>query len=101
MSLKAVEMQIALPRTMDAGQLQDQLQQRGQSVQNYLSQEQLREEEVRRNRVNILNETEGKISRDVTQSSSDVPPQQKKSKNKHSNQALHHPFLGARIDFNG
>ena len=32
MSLKAIEMQVALPRTLDADKIHDQLQQRGQHI---------------------------------------------------------------------
>ena len=34
MSLKAIEMQVALPRTLDAGKIQEQMQQRGQNMIN-------------------------------------------------------------------
>ena len=32
MSLKSIEMQIALPRTLDAGKLHEQLQQQGSDI---------------------------------------------------------------------
>ena len=34
MSLKAIEMQVTLPRTLDAGKIQEQMQQRGQNMIN-------------------------------------------------------------------
>ena len=39
MSLKAIEMQVALPRTLDATKLHDQLQQRGQLINDQANEE--------------------------------------------------------------
>lgn len=44
MSLKAIEMQVALPRTYDAGKIQEQQDQRGQLMNNHALQATLQEE---------------------------------------------------------
>lgn len=48
MSLKAIEMQVALPRTHDAGKLLEQMQQRGQLQHDLASESVKREEEKRK-----------------------------------------------------
>ena len=51
MSLKAIEMQIALPRTHDAGKIQEQLQQRGQHLQEHAAQSVTKEDDLKRKTV--------------------------------------------------
>lgn len=51
MSLKLVEMQVALPRTHDAGKVQEQLQQRGQLQNDQAMHNVHREEEKKRTSV--------------------------------------------------
>lgn len=43
MSLKAIELQVALPRTHDAGRVQEQLQQRSQITQDLATREMQKE----------------------------------------------------------
>ncbi|MYL33170.1 hypothetical protein GLW08_01375 [Pontibacillus yanchengensis] len=51
MGWKAVELQGALPRIQDAGKIQDQMQQRGQLMNNHITQQQLIMEERKRKKV--------------------------------------------------
>lgn len=51
MSWKSIEMQIALPRTQDAGKIQEQMEQRGKLVQESLAINQTTTEELKRTTV--------------------------------------------------
>ncbi|MEM5593571.1 hypothetical protein AAHH67_20555 [Niallia circulans] len=51
MSLKALEMQVALPRTYDAGKLQEQQDQKHQQMYTFAAQETGKEEERKRTTV--------------------------------------------------
>lgn len=102
MSWKAVEMQIALPRTQDAGRIQEQIQQRGQFMQDLITREQLQSEETKRRTVNDLeqkanianqNDPKGLFANEQTDG------KHTKASAK-MNRAIH-PYLGKRIDFNG
>ncbi len=103
MSFRAIEMQIALPRTQDLGQIQDQLQQRGQVVQHHLAYAQLQEEKIKRKKVSDLQQKEdGKIKDGDTKQQTSLYSGVRKQKDK-SNRSnyYHHPYLGNRIDTNG
>ncbi|MGN1386545.1 MAG: hypothetical protein ACI4XS_08085 [Bacillus sp. (in: firmicutes)] len=45
MSLKAIELQVALPRTHDAGKLQEQIQQKGKLTHDFSAREMQKEVE--------------------------------------------------------
>ncbi|MBB6452897.1 DNA-binding transcriptional regulator PaaX [Salirhabdus euzebyi] len=100
MSWKAVELQVALPRVQDAGQIQDQLQQRGQHVQSHLSQAQLQAQKRKRHQVNEMNRKEhDKILNDGTGESTELllsSPRKGKQLKQSS-----HPYLGKIIDYSG
>jgi hypothetical protein len=100
MSHRAIEMQIALPRTQDAGQLQEQLQQRGQIIQSHLAQEHLQEERVKRNSVNSLKQRELRTLQNSEQKEQ-MPYQLNKKGKKKQTGKMNHPYLGNNIDFNG
>src|SRR5699024_4591721 len=61
MGFKSVEMQVAIPRTQDASKMQDQLTRQGQQFQEKLSQQQLREDIMKRTQVNEYEDVENKI----------------------------------------
>ena len=65
MSLKAIEMQVALPRTLDAGKIQEQMQQRSQNMIHIANDAVQHESEKKRNSV-IKNEqsAETKLHKD-------------------------------------
>ncbi|MDQ0350649.1 ribose 1,5-bisphosphokinase PhnN [Alkalibacillus filiformis] len=102
MSWKAVEMQVALPRTQDASQLQDQLQQRGQLMQDQITQEQLRELERKRKAVLESEQTEQIDNEDENQKSKAETGannhNQAESKDRRGTN-IPHPYLGNRVDF--
>lgn len=55
MSWKAVDMQVALPRTQDASQLQEQRSKQHQRFQESLAHTQLKQEVINRKPVNSMN----------------------------------------------
>lgn len=57
MSLKAVELQVALPRTQEAGRLQEQLQQRPMQEQQGLIADRKQFDQITRQRASNLDET--------------------------------------------
>ncbi|MGM8214496.1 hypothetical protein ACLIA0_02870 [Bacillaceae bacterium W0354] len=105
MSWKAVEMQVALPRTHEVGQLQDQMQQRGQLLQDQLAQSQLRQEQLNRKTVIQTNEKDDvKLSADDQEGSNhnqDSHNQQEKNPSNKKNVTVKHPYLGQVIDYSG
>ncbi|WP_423410049.1 hypothetical protein AABM38_08895 [Heyndrickxia sp. MSNUG] len=104
MSLKAIEMQIALPRTQDAGKIQEQLQQRGQHLQQHAAQSVTKEDELKRKTVIKNNQKqEARLNKDDG-SSNHHQEQRNPDKNKNSEtQHIHpnHPYKGKVIDYSG
>ncbi|WP_440895333.1 hypothetical protein ACS127_12270 [Amphibacillus sp. Q70] len=103
MSWKAVEMQVALPRTQDAGRIQEQIQQRGRFMQDVISQTQLQSEEIKRRTVSDL-EQGYKLKNDQRKkekSKSNLKSTAKKSTQSEYQMKVEHPYLGKSIDFNG
>ncbi|SET40944.1 hypothetical protein SAMN05421676_104326 [Salinibacillus kushneri] len=103
MSWKAVEMQIALPRTQDAGQIQNQLDQRSANSQHYLAQVKLHEEEQRRKKVNELRQKEQYRLQngDSSAESAKILMNNQEMVKRLNRQQQKHPFLGNRFDING
>ncbi|MEI3604623.1 hypothetical protein SPD48_02875 [Pseudogracilibacillus sp. SE30717A] len=101
MGFKSIELQVAIPRSQDAGKMQEQLMRQGQQFQETLTQQQLREEVINRGKVNeyenVQDSTEDKDS-------SEKQKQKQKQKNKikvENAQPIDHPYLGKNIDFSG
>lgn len=97
-------MQIALPRTQDAGRLQDQLQNRGQLQQDQINQsvqkdvEKLQNsvvKEERKDTVRLHQEEEGR------EEYKGQKRDKKKQKEKNKNLKEKHPYKGTRIDYCG
>lgn len=106
MSLKAIEMQVAIPRTPTAGKIQDQLQQRGQVVQDHIGMEQNKVDEKKRKQVLAATETEKKrLNNDDEASSGDNPKHDNQNKQqqqrKQEIERAKHPFKGNFVDFSG
>jgi len=104
MSLKAIEMQIALPRTQDAGKIQEQLQQRGQHHQEHAAQSVTKEDELKRKTVIKNNQKqEARLNKDDRSSNHNQeqsnPDKKKNSENHHIQQ--NHPYKGKVIDYSG
>ncbi|QHS22272.1 hypothetical protein GWK91_04615 [Virgibacillus sp. MSP4-1] len=100
MSWKAVEMQVALPRTQDAGQIQEQLEQRSANSQHYLAQAKQQEEERRRKKVNELRQKEHKRLQndDARSDSPEIFLNRREMERNLVRQKQKHPYLGNRFD---
>lgn len=103
MSWKAVELQVALPRTHNAGQLQEQMQQRGQLVQDHLAHHQLKEQQL--NRTTITKSKEKDFVRfrtnDEKENKNNRESSYKKKNKKKKETTIKHPYLGKKIDYSG
>ncbi|WP_048602473.1 hypothetical protein [Rubeoparvulum massiliense] len=100
MSLKAVELQVALPRTQDVGKMQEHLNQKP-----VVQQEQMMlqaEQEVARNRKRAIRKGEGKSVSLQGDRQMGSHNQEQGSHNESTNDDDHHPaphpFKGHRID---
>lgn len=104
MSLKAIEMQIALPRTQDAGKIQEQLQQRGQHLQEHAAKSVTKEDELKRKTVIKKNQKqEARLNKDDGSSNHNQEqsnPDKKKNSENHNKQQ-NHPYKGKVIDYSG
>lgn len=101
MSWKSVEMQVALPRTQDAGRIQDQMTKQNQQFQQTLSEQQLKEEKIKQHIVNEYEDVEG-INKDKEReesNSQDEENSNNKDEEKKSKKEMQHPYLGANIDY--
>ena len=103
MSLKAIEMQVALPRTLDAGKIQEQMQQRGQNMINIANDAVQNESEKKRNSV-IKNEqsAETKLYKDAKkQHNQDGQEREHVRIQTEEKKKEHHPYKGTIIDYSG
>lgn len=101
MSLKAIEMQIALPRTHDAGRIQEQLEQRNLVAQHNAALEVHKEDEKKRS--TVLKQEQKDITH-FHEEGSQGEHQQSDRKNKKKNTPENnskHPYKGSSIDFSG
>lgn len=98
MGMKAVEMQVALPRTQDAGKMQDQMQRHGETLQGMLAQSELEAEKLKRTQVQHMVETNRTKKKEESEQER---RENKKQKAKKKTRKDYHPYLGRRIDFNG
>jgi hypothetical protein len=99
MSLKLVELQIALPRTQDAGKIQEQIDQQSHYVQKHLSAENEQQQNMIRHQVP---NNEQKAEPNFTKHQSthqQFYKNDKKRKNSAYKQA--HPYKGYIIDIEG
>ncbi|WP_340024082.1 hypothetical protein MHI24_03030 [Paenibacillus sp. FSL K6-1096] len=100
MSMKPVELQIALPRTHDAGRVQNNLQQRPALDQQQLAGQNVKQTQEIAQRSSEVDESAesalrdgGKGSRPGSQA---YPRKQEKPEDTHE---AEHPYKGHRIDF--
>jgi len=95
MSWKSVEMQLALPRTMDAGKLQEQSLKQNQHFQEALAQTQLIQENIKRKRVQDSDEV--MLQKDSQNQKNEEKHLQKKQTSE-AVENINHPFLGNNFD---
>lgn len=103
MGLKSIELQVAIPRSQDAGKMQEQLTRQGQQFQETLTQQQLKDEIVKRTKINRFDEVDQRKVDDKDKQNHDESEQQqskkKKQKRKGKEKYSNHPYLGAHIDY--
>ena len=102
MSWKSIEMQVALPRTQDAGKLQDNMTKQGQQFQSELTQQQLEKDKVQQKRVNEFEDVENlktDVNQDKEDSTSNQSEQGDGQEETVEEQSIEHPYLGSRIDY--
>ncbi|MHA6251270.1 hypothetical protein [Oceanobacillus sp. CAU 1775] len=98
MGWKSIEMQVALPRTVDAGKVQEQLQKQSEQMQGALTASQVEQEKIKRTKVGESENTEKlKLKKDSQDNQEESTEDDKDRKDVDSS----HPYLGKRIDFNG
>lgn len=100
MSLKGVELQIAIPKTFEAGKIAEQHQ------QNNLQQQLNAHEELKKQlikRQSSVNESESTdtVTSDGEQQDSSKESSEQKSKKESKKEKEHHPFKGNFVDYSG
>jgi len=100
MSLKNIEMQIALPRTHDAGKIQEQLNQRNQINHDQLAHSIQKEVDLKRSQVQENQESE-KLQLKRDQSEQHHNQKKKKKEEQKQEENPDHPYKGKTIDFFG
>lgn len=99
MGLKSVEMQVALPRTQDAGKMQDDAMRQNQQFQDKLTQNQLKQDTLKRSKVNEYDDIH---KRDVLDAKNKLSGESNESTEQgHTDKRINHPYLGKNIDFSG
>lgn len=106
MSLKSIEMQIALPRTVEVGKISEQLQQRGQLISNQANEEMKKQIEQNRRSVKEMSEQEKLqfLKQGSSNSHSDHKHNEHDKKREdpirdQTNDS--HPYKGKTIDYSG
>ncbi|MEH6990673.1 hypothetical protein [Cytobacillus firmus] len=102
MSLKSIELQIALPRTFEAGKIQDQLQQRGQTISGFAANStQENAEKQRKTVVKQEHKQNVNLGNDDGERQKEAGEQDRKKDKKDSNDRQNHPYKGKVIDYSG
>ncbi|MDQ0156788.1 hypothetical protein [Robertmurraya andreesenii] len=102
MSLKAIEMQIALPRTQDIGKLQEQLQQRGQLQQDFATETVKKEEDKKKSTVvKQERKDEAHFHKDGHHRDDKEQKGRKKDGQEHQQRTELHPYKGTKVDISG
>jgi hypothetical protein len=100
MSLKGVELQIAIPKTFDAGKVAEQLQQ--QSAVNQANAQAASERQLEKNRETVL-ESNHTTEADQENKKNEQAEQDRKKREKKEQEMKEakHPFKGNFVDFSG
>lgn len=100
MSLKGVELQIAIPKTFDAGKVADQHQQN--TINQQLHANEALKREVERQQFSVLeSEDLNAISDEEERAKQEQQEQQNKKKQAAKKEKAQHPFKGNFFDFSG
>ncbi|WP_233191035.1 RNA polymerase subunit sigma [Sporosarcina sp. P20a] len=98
MSLKAIELQIAIPKTFEAGKIAEQKQQQSQHAQDSANMQ--TEKQALKSKETVLESSPyAKLDGDDQQPSDES--QQKHEKKEKEQQLAKHPFKGSFVDYSG
>lgn len=101
MSLKLVELQVAIPRTGDAGKIHEQLMMRGQHMQDQISADNQKLEKRNRTKVNENNKSENaQLHKDGSSNHFSEQPSHK-TEQPEQEEKEQHPYKGNYIDIVG
>lgn len=104
MGFKSIELQVAIPRSQDAGKMQEQMMKQGQQFQETLTEQQLREEVLKRKQVNQYDAVEKQVIKDEEkrkQQQEKERNEQNEKEEKEQKKEINHPYLGKNVDFSG
>ena len=100
--MKSVELQIAVPRTHEAGKVQNEMQQRSSQEQSFLTNQQIKESRMMQQRSNGVDESENSIIRDGGKQQQSPPHNDHSQSDKQELQSeqhpAEHPYKGHHID---
>lgn len=101
MSLKALELQIALPKTFEAGKLLEQTQQQVNTAQGFANE--ALQKQIEKNRTKVLESNQSSEVKDEHSNKKENKKKQSQNKNPVStnNEQILHPFKGHFVDFSG
>ncbi|MEK3978053.1 RNA polymerase subunit sigma [Psychrobacillus sp. FSL K6-2836] len=100
MSLKLAELQIAIPKTFDAGKVADQIQQ--QSAINQSNAQAASERQLEKNRETVTKSNEATETSSQNEERERVEQErQKREKKEREITETKHPFKGNFVDFSG
>src|SRR5690625_1582530 len=100
MGLKSVEMQVAITRSQDASKMQDQMTRQGQQFQETLTQQQLREDVLKRTQINEHEKVSLRENEDEEKERERRERERRKQllSKENDKQSIDHPYLGTMID---
>ena len=104
MSLKTIELQVALPRTQDAGKIQELLQNRGQQLIEHASEQEKKIAKAKNETVyRQENNSPVDCKKQNNSEQQEKQGQNDEAKKDHSalSQAAFHPYKGKQIDYTG
>ncbi|WP_342512579.1 RNA polymerase subunit sigma [Sporosarcina sp. FSL K6-1522] len=100
MSLKAIELQIAIPKTFDAGKIAEQKQQQSQLSQDLANN--LTEKQMLKNRETVLeSEKYAALDADGEQRKEQQLAEEQERRQKEEEKKTVHPYKGSFVDFTG
>lgn len=99
MTLRNVELQIAIPRTQDMGKWQHEIQQRGQLIQDQLA-SQLSEVVLRNQQRVLMQESSSRADLKKEKSHESISKKKNEKKQRHRKLSKH-PYKGNHVDYSG
>lgn len=102
MSLKGIELQIALPKTFEAGKLAEEKQQRIHTMQENANLQ--TEKQAQKDKETVLETEKNKLINADDESNKQEHEQEKKQrskKTKNTNESSQHPYKGSFVDYSG